>query len=80
MWLEGSSLSNRLQLAGATCADALPPPPPPPRAQGVASYYHAVIDGKEVKDAAWYYPSVTTEKAKPIENWVAFYKSKVQVK
>ncbi|GAA5915613.1 hypothetical protein JCM8208_001220 [Rhodotorula glutinis] len=47
--------------------------------KGVASYYNAVVDGKEVKDAAWYYPKTTTEKAKPIENYVAFYGSKVQV-
>ncbi|GAA5849912.1 hypothetical protein JCM9279_002461 [Rhodotorula babjevae] len=47
---------------------------------GVASYLNAVVDGKEIKDAAWYYPKTTTEKAKPIENWVAFYGSKVQVK
>lgn len=27
-----------------------------------------------VQDAAWYYPKVTTEKAKPIENYIAFCK------
>ncbi|GAA5928978.1 hypothetical protein JCM3775_006699 [Rhodotorula graminis] len=48
--------------------------------KGVASYYNANVDGKEVKDAAWYYPATTTDKAKPIENYVAFYGSKVQVK
>ena len=35
--------------------------------------------GKQIKDAAWYYPE-TKEKAKHIENYVAFYKSKVDIK
>ncbi|NEO65222.1 MAG: DUF427 domain-containing protein [Moorea sp. SIO4G2] len=39
--------------------------------KGEASYYTIVVDGKENKDAAWYYPS-TKEKAKPIEGYVAF--------
>ncbi|KFY19612.1 hypothetical protein V491_04332 [Pseudogymnoascus sp. VKM F-3775] len=33
----------------------------------------------ELKDAAWYYPQ-TFEKANHIKNYVAFYKSKVDVK
>ncbi|NEO75233.1 DUF427 domain-containing protein [Moorena sp. SIO4G3] len=38
--------------------------------KGEASYY-TILDGKENKDAAWYYPS-TKEKAKPIEGYLAF--------
>jgi len=34
--------------------------------------------GKEVKDAAWYYPE-PFEKAKGIKDHVAFYKNKVDV-
>ncbi|KAF9523892.1 hypothetical protein CPB83DRAFT_647795 [Crepidotus variabilis] len=43
--------------------------------KGTASYYNAQIDGKtNIKDVAWYYPHTITDKAKPIENYVAFYK------
>jgi len=41
--------------------------------KGVASYYTLEVDGKENKDAAWYYPS-TKEAAKNIEGYVAFWK------
>jgi uncharacterized protein (DUF427 family) len=41
--------------------------------KGVASYYSVVVDGKENKDAAWYYPDCK-EKAKNIEGYVAFWK------
>jgi len=41
--------------------------------KGVASYFTIVVDGKENKDAAWYYPS-TSHTAKAIEGYVAFWK------
>ncbi|KAL1711045.1 hypothetical protein EV121DRAFT_250745, partial [Schizophyllum commune] len=41
--------------------------------KGNASYYNVEVDGNTVKDAAWYYPNAS-EKAKNIENYVAFYK------
>ena len=47
--------------------------------KGVASYYTIEVDGKENKDAAWYYPT-TKDKAKNIEGYVAFWKGvKVEV-
>ncbi|MCJ1363114.1 hypothetical protein MMC16_002220 [Acarospora aff. strigata] len=46
--------------------------------KGTASYYNINVDGNEMKDAAWYYPE-PMEKAKNIRDYVAFYKSKVQV-
>ena len=39
--------------------------------KGEASYYTVVVDGKENKDAAWYYP-FPEEKAKHIKSRVAF--------
>jgi uncharacterized protein (DUF427 family) len=54
-----------------------------------ASYYNAVVDGKTIKDAAWYVPHFcvtnssshfdryypeTKEKANEIKGYVAFYK------
>ncbi|NEP52338.1 MAG: DUF427 domain-containing protein [Moorea sp. SIO3C2] len=39
--------------------------------KGQASYYTIVVNGKENKDAACYYPT-TKEKAKPIQGYVAF--------
>ena len=45
--------------------------------KGVASYYTVVLNGQENKDAAWYYPQ-TTEKAKNIEGYIAFWRG-VQV-
>ncbi|KDR82359.1 hypothetical protein GALMADRAFT_57954 [Galerina marginata CBS 339.88] len=47
--------------------------------KGTASYYNAVIDGKTYKDVAWYYPNTITERAKPIEGFVAFYKVRVNL-
>lgn len=41
--------------------------------KGVASYYTLEVDGKENKDAAWYYPE-TKHAAKEIEGHVAFWK------
>lgn len=41
--------------------------------KGQASYYTLEVEGKENKDAAWYYPE-TSHAAKPIENYVAFWK------
>lgn len=41
--------------------------------KGVASYYHIEVDGQSNKDAAWYYPS-TSEMAKSIEGYIAFWK------
>ncbi|MCL6274985.1 DUF427 domain-containing protein [Muricauda sp. 2012CJ35-5] len=41
--------------------------------KGVASYYTLEVDGKENKDAAWFYPEVS-ELAKPIKGRVAFWK------
>ncbi|KEF52460.1 uncharacterized protein A1O9_11302 [Exophiala aquamarina CBS 119918] len=42
--------------------------------KGDASYYNITVDGKDVKDAAWYYPD-TFEKANHIKNYVAFCES-----
>ena len=41
--------------------------------KGEASYYTINVDGKKNKDAAWYYPE-TKQKAKHIENYVAFWR------
>ena len=41
--------------------------------KGKASYYSLEVDGKENKDAAWYYPEVT-ELAKGIKGRVAFWR------
>ena len=41
--------------------------------KGEASYYSLEVDGKTNKDSAWYYPNAS-EKAKKIENYVAFWK------
>jgi uncharacterized protein (DUF427 family) len=41
--------------------------------KGVASYYSLVVDGKENKDAAWFYPE-PKDAAKNIKNCVAFWK------
>lgn len=46
--------------------------------KGEASYYSLDVDGKENKDAAWFYPNAK-EKAKNIEGYVAFWKG-VEVK
>ena len=41
--------------------------------KGEASYYDLSVDGQENKDAAWYYPE-TSELAKNIKGYVAFWK------
>ncbi|MFT4778119.1 MAG: hypothetical protein ACI80P_001257 [Flavobacteriales bacterium] len=41
--------------------------------KGKASYYSLVVDGKENKDAAWFYPEAS-EQAKEIKGKVAFWK------
>ena len=41
--------------------------------KGEASYYHLEVDGKENKDAAWYYPE-PSDRAKEIKGSVAFWK------
>ncbi|KAK0508691.1 hypothetical protein JMJ35_008967 [Cladonia borealis] len=48
--------------------------------KGTASYYNISVDGQGAKDAAWYYPSPKTDKASPLKDHVAFYKTKVDVK
>ncbi len=45
--------------------------------KGTASYFDVVVDGKENKDAAWYYPTPFSA-AKEIAGYVAFWKG-VQV-
>jgi len=42
------------------------------------SYYHLVVDGKEIKDAVWYYRYPTAESA-PIAGRLCFYNEKVDV-
>ncbi len=46
--------------------------------KGTASYYSLEVDGKNNKDAAWYYPHAK-DAAKNIEGYVAFWKG-VEVK
>jgi uncharacterized protein (DUF427 family) len=41
--------------------------------KGTASYYTVVVDGEEIRDAAWYYPEAS-EAAKNVEGYVAFWK------
>ena len=41
--------------------------------KGLASYYTLIVDGKENKDAAWYYPNVS-ELARTIKGRIAFWK------
>ncbi len=41
--------------------------------KGVASYYTVEVNGSENPDAAWFYPE-TSELAKGIKNYVAFWK------
>jgi uncharacterized protein (DUF427 family) len=41
--------------------------------KGVASYYDIEVDGKVNKDAAWYYPEVSSL-AQSIKGYVAFWK------
>uniref|UniRef100_UPI00404A653F DUF427 domain-containing protein n=1 Tax=Fulvivirga sp. TaxID=1931237 RepID=UPI00404A653F len=41
--------------------------------KGTASYYTVDVDGETNKDAAWYYPE-TSDLAKAIKGYVAFWK------
>jgi len=41
--------------------------------KGEASYYHIHVNGRENKDAAWYYPK-TKALADKIQGYVAFWK------
>jgi uncharacterized protein (DUF427 family) len=41
--------------------------------KGTASYYTVTVDGKENKDAAWFYPA-PKDAAKQIKDHVAFWK------
>ncbi|MEB3164774.1 MAG: DUF427 domain-containing protein [Prochlorothrix sp.] len=43
--------------------------------KGVASYYHIEVNGETIANGAWYYPQAK-ERAKNIENYVAFWKGK----
>lgn len=40
--------------------------------KGQASYKNIVVDGKEAKDAAWYYPETITDKASGLKDYYAF--------
>ncbi|CAJ2501936.1 Uu.00g047890.m01.CDS01 [Anthostomella pinea] len=46
--------------------------------KGDASYYSIKVGDKELTNAAWYYPTAF-EKAQHFEDYVAFYKTKVDV-
>ena len=46
--------------------------------KGKASYYTIAVDGKELKDAAWYYPQ-PKDAAQNIKDHVAFYPNKVKI-
>lgn len=41
--------------------------------KGIASYHHVAVNGEINRDAAWHYPA-TTDAAKRIEGYVAFWK------
>ena len=41
--------------------------------KGTASYYNVIVDGKENRDAAWYYPD-PKEAAAQIKDRVAFWR------
>ena len=47
--------------------------------KGTASYYTLVVNGKENKDAAWYYPE-PKDAAKEIKDHIAFWKGVVVIK
>ncbi|KAI0175932.1 DUF427-domain-containing protein [Hypoxylon sp. FL1284] len=46
--------------------------------KGDASYYTIKVGDKELTNAAWYYPK-PYEKAQHIKDYVAFYKTKVDI-
>jgi uncharacterized protein (DUF427 family) len=41
--------------------------------KGTASYYDLVVDGQVNRDGAWYYPT-TSDAAKNVEGYVAFWR------
>lgn len=41
--------------------------------KGTASYYHVVVDGKRLEDAAWYYPEPKPAAAN-IKDHIAFWR------
>lgn len=41
--------------------------------KGQARYFNVIVDGKEVRDAAWHYPEPST-KAEHIKRYVAFWR------
>lgn len=41
--------------------------------KGTAAYYDVVVGDATARAAAWYYPD-TSDRAKQIENWVAFWR------
>ena len=41
--------------------------------KGLASYYNVVVDGKENRDAAWYYPE-PSDAAERIKGRIAFWR------
>jgi len=46
--------------------------------KGEASYYTLNVGGRTLTDAAWFYPQ-PYEKAEKIKDYIAFYKTKVNV-
>ncbi|OAA60370.1 hypothetical protein SPI_05494 [Niveomyces insectorum RCEF 264] len=46
--------------------------------KGQASYYHLRVNGREIRDAVWYYPYPTTESA-AIQGRLSFYNEKLDV-
>ena len=41
--------------------------------KGTASYKHVEVDGQRAENGAWIYPNTTTDYAKPIEGYYAFW-------
>ncbi|KIW30019.1 uncharacterized protein PV07_05798 [Cladophialophora immunda] len=66
-----SALADPSMLASSTTHSTCP-------WKGKASYYDVTVDGRTLKDAAWYYPA-PKDKATHIRDHVAFYTSKVHV-
>lgn len=46
--------------------------------KGTASYYDIVVEGKKIRDAAWYYPDPKSA-AEQIKDRVAFYRNHVTI-
>ncbi len=47
--------------------------------KGNADYFDIEVDGKKLENAAWTYPDPTTDQAKPIKDYFAFYPNKVAI-